>query len=143
VRREDDHSVSELPEPAVTTPALPTVQAMGRVLESSIVLDLNQPVQVVRFSDGGIGVYQRGLNMAYWPAGEATMGVERRTTYIRSTPTWAIVLAVVGFFLVFVFSLLFLLVKENRLVEHAVTTVTTAHGGRLAIAGSPSPVGSR
>jgi hypothetical protein len=119
------------------------MQAMGRVLETPFVLDINQPAQVVQFSDGGIGVYQRGVNVAYWPSGTATLGVERRTAYVRSTPTWAIVLAIVGFFLVFVLSLLFLLVKENRPVEQAVTTVTIASGGRLAVIGSPSAVGSR
>jgi hypothetical protein len=133
--------MSQLPDPSRSSVA--TTQAMGRVLESTVVVDLHQPAQVVQFADGGIGVYQRGANVAYWPAGTAALGVERRTTYVRSTPTWAIVLAIVGFFLVCGFSLLFLLVKENRPVEMVVTTVTVATGGRFAVAGSPVQVGLR
>ncbi|WP_066042028.1 hypothetical protein [Herbiconiux solani] len=37
-----------------------------------------------------------------------------QTRVDRVTPTWAIVLAIVGFFVVFLFSLLFLLARDNR-----------------------------
>jgi len=38
-------------------------------------------------------------------------------------PTWAIVVAIVGFFVITLFSLLFLLAKEQRVVGHVQVTV--------------------
>ncbi|GGA58216.1 hypothetical protein GCM10011490_05170 [Pseudoclavibacter endophyticus] len=45
----------------------------------------------------------------------AQIFVNNHTRLENKTPTWAIVLAIVGFFLVTFFSLFFLLVKEQRL----------------------------
>ncbi|WP_220387280.1 hypothetical protein [Agreia bicolorata] len=45
----------------------------------------------------------------------------------QKTPTWAIVLAIVGFFFVFVLSLLFLLARESRLTGFVQVTARNGH----------------
>ncbi|WP_374945454.1 hypothetical protein [Agreia sp.] len=45
----------------------------------------------------------------------------------QKTPTWAIVLAIVGFFLVLVLSLLFLLARESRMTGYVQVTVRNGH----------------
>jgi hypothetical protein len=54
--------------------------------------------------------------------------VQDHWTTEQKIPTWAIVLAIVGFFCLTVFSLLFLLAKET--IYHGVVTVTVTNGGR-------------
>lgn len=53
----------------------------------------------------------------------------------RKTPTWAIVLAIVGFCLVFAFALLFLLVKETRF--HGTVQVSVHNGPHHYVAHIP------
>ncbi|HEX6967749.1 MAG TPA: hypothetical protein VF174_02825 [Micromonosporaceae bacterium] len=50
----------------------------------------------------------------------------------QKTPTWAVVLAIVGFCCLTVFSLLFLLVKET--VHHGTVQVTVTNGPRQYVA---------
>ena len=47
------------------------------------------------------------------PLSGTTFEVADRTFVTTRTPTWAVVVAIVGFFLIFILSLLFLLVREN------------------------------
>jgi hypothetical protein len=54
----------------------------------------------------------------------------------QKVPTWAIVLAVVGFFCLTFFSLLFLLVKQT--VHRAVVTVQVTSGGQQYVARIPA-----
>jgi uncharacterized protein DUF1707 len=53
----------------------------------------------------------------------------------QKTPTWAIVLAIVGFFLVCAFSLLFLLAKETQF--HGTVNVTVSNGSQQYVARIP------
>lgn len=48
------------------------------------------------------------------PVAESAWAVADMSRTTRTTPTWAIVCAIVGFFFVFLFSLLFLLAKDER-----------------------------
>lgn len=54
--------------------------------------------------------------------------IQDHWTAEQKIPTWAIVLAVVGFFCLTVFSLLFLLAKET--VYHGMITITVTNAGR-------------
>lgn len=57
------------------------------------------------------------------PLREATFTFLDQTFLTRKTPTWAVVMAVVGFFFLTLFSLLFLLAKENVLTGQVVVGV--------------------
>lgn len=58
------------------------------------------------------------------PIGQAQFCFIDRTVRTKKTPTWAIVLALAGFFILTVFSLLFLLVKEETPSGTAVIQVS-------------------
>lgn len=64
-----------------------------------------------------------------WPAGDVTITVRDETMMVHKTPTWAIVLAIVGFFIVTVFSLFFLLAKED-VPTGGLRIVVTARNGQ-------------
>jgi hypothetical protein len=58
----------------------------------------------------------------------------------QKIPTWAIVLSIVGFFCLTIFSLLFLLVKENRYYGTVDVTVTNGqqqYGSRIPVQSHP------
>lgn len=62
------------------------------------------------------------------PLAQAQFGFIDQTMRVRKTPTWAVVMAIVGFFIVTIFSLLFLLAKEDAMTGNVLVTVT---GGGL------------
>ncbi|MGO2111755.1 MAG: hypothetical protein ACTH31_09085 [Pseudoclavibacter sp.] len=64
------------------------------------------------------------------PAQGAQLFVHNRTQMTSSIPVWAIVLAIVGFFILTFFSLLFLLVKEQKFTG-GYEVVATGPGGTL------------
>ena len=95
----------------------------GRVLASSVLVSTTSQVLLVQYTDGTLGLYDNNVIVAGWsPDQVASVGVERQATTARRTPTWAIVLAVLGA-LFFLLGLLFLLVKENYTVEMPVTVL--------------------
>lgn len=61
------------------------------------------------------------------PLAGAEFFVTDFTRVEQKTPTWAIVLAIVGFFFVFILSLLFLLARESRLTGYVQVTVRNGH----------------
>lgn len=68
---------------------------------------------VVRFGDIGVS-----RNFLSTPSGISalkgtTFSIVDRTVAAQRIPTWAVIAAIVGFFVIFVLSLLFLLVKET------------------------------
>ncbi len=70
-------------------------------------------------------------------AGQFTFVDQSYTT--RKAPTWAYVAAIVGFFIVTVFSLFFLLAKENVTVSNVVVGVRGQSGLRRALYVSSGP----
>lgn len=76
-----------------------------------------------------IGAIRIVGDTVYTPAGNialqhAQFTIADQTHARRQIPTWAIVCAIVGFFIVTVFSLLFLLAKEDRLVGEVTVGVS-------------------
>ena len=79
------------------------------------------------FSIGDIGVGQVWI---VTPSGNGSMQgsawyAQDFTTVEQATPQWAIICAVVGFFFVCAFSLLFLLAKEDKVTGYVQVTVTS------------------
>ena len=66
--------------------------------------------------------------MGVLPAKDAQVFVNNRTQLTSVIPTWAIVVAIVGFFIITVFSLFFLLAKEQRLTGGYEVVVTGPNG---------------
>lgn len=64
-----------------------------------------------------------------WPAGDVQITVRDETVMVSKIPTWAVVLSIVGFFILTIFSLLFLLVKEN-VPAGGVRVIVTARNGQ-------------
>lgn len=58
------------------------------------------------------------------PLSRAKWSLTNATHVTQGTPTWAIVLAIVGFFIVTIFSLLFLLAKESRVTGTLIIAVS-------------------
>ena len=83
------------------------------------------PVQLLDITIDGNGVHSPRGSL---PLEGAQIQIVNRTQMTQAIPTWAIVLAVVGFFIVAIFSLLFLLAKENRLSGGYEVVVTSPHG---------------
>jgi hypothetical protein len=84
---------------------------------------------IVRIGDIGVS-----RNFLSTPAGVTglrgtTFSVVDRTSVTSKTPTWAIVVAIAGFFVIFLFSLLFLLVKETAPTGHLELTVSNPETG--------------
>ncbi|MYM20558.1 hypothetical protein GSY69_11440 [Brevibacterium sp. 5221] len=73
------------------------------------------------------------------PRAQCSLSAGERVSITRATPTWAIVLAIVGFFVLTIFSLLFLLAKEQR-VTGSVDLVVRGPGMHFA---TSVPVGSQ
>lgn len=70
------------------------------------------------------------------PAAGSRISISNQTMTREAIPTWAIVCAIVGFFVLTVFSLLFLLVKEQR-VEGVILVRAQAADGRMLEGGVP------
>lgn len=68
---------------------------------------------IVRIGDIGVSRNFIATPAGVTPLRGTTFSIVDRTVIVQRTPTWAIVVAIVGFFVVFVLSLLFLLVKET------------------------------
>ncbi len=58
------------------------------------------------------------------PRSQCRLAVAERVNWMQSTPTWAIVLAILGFFVVAFLSLFFLLAKEQRVTGIVDVTVS-------------------
>lgn len=63
------------------------------------------------------------------PTPGARIELLNATRSVRELPTWALVCTIVGFFFVFLFSLLFLLAREDRIVGHY--EVRVVNGDRM------------
>lgn len=113
----------------------PTAQVIGRVTRSTVAVAVNRPVQLVQFDTGMIVLYQDGVPMRSWAAGEATLGVRNDITTRRAIPTWAVVAAIVGALLCLL-GLLFLLVKEDQQTSRPIVVLTATDGGVIEIIGT-------
>jgi hypothetical protein len=130
--------MSNLPPPG--TPAaplptyLPTLNRFGIVRFASDRPDLQgTSVQVVMYAGGLLRLYSNPHGHVLYEMPSATVSFEGGTQQTRKTPTWAIVVAIVGFFVIFVFSLLFLLVKETRSVPGGQTGRFVDQYGRTVL----------
>ena len=81
------------------------------------------PQYLVQIGDIGVTDHQVVTPYGSAPLAGSRWYIEDHTYTQPFTPTWAIVLTVVGFFIVFVISLLFLLVKEHRVAGFLDVTV--------------------
>lgn len=69
------------------------------------------------------------------PTAGARIDLINATRVERGMPTWAIVCMIVGFFFIFLFSLFFLLAKEDRVVGHY--EVRVVHGPNMLVSYVP------
>jgi hypothetical protein len=76
------------------------------------------------FTIGDITVTQSSVMVPHgrYPLRGTVWSVQNQTYVTQSTPQWAIVVAILGFFFICVFSLFFLLAKESHV--HGFITVT-------------------
>lgn len=74
-----------------------------------------------------------------FPVDGAQWNVQDTTYTKQEIPQWAIICAIVGFFLVCALSLLFLLAKEERTIGSVHVTVNTPAGGYTTIIPAESP----
>ena len=132
--------MSQLPSPSpLGQSTVPTLNRYGRVQFISDRPDLQgTPVQVVAYADGHVRLFAdarlyNGHQAPLYDMPGATVTYETSTRTVRRTPNWAIVIAVVGFFVVFVLSLLFLLVKETKSVPGGLSVRFIDRHGRTAI----------
>jgi hypothetical protein len=118
---------------------VPTLNRYGRVHFISDRPDLQgTPVQVVAYGDGHMRLFAdarvfNGHRAPLYDMPGAAVSYEASTRTVRKTPNWAIVVAIVGFLFVLVFSLLFLLVKETRIVPGGLSARFVDRHGRTAI----------
>lgn len=87
-----------------------------------------QPGEVSYMEFPGISVTSSGVHTPHGsiPLEEARFFLSDRTRQSSSTPTYAVVLAITGFFFITFFSLLFLLIKEQKLTGVVELTVSGA-----------------
>lgn len=124
-------------------PYVPPVQPAHEA--SRALVPVGDPASNASAGDGGTGAGDGGLTPVYVgdimvardairspmgviPTQGAQVFVHNRTHITSAIPTWAIVLAIVGFFIVTVFSLFFLLAKEQRLSGGYEVVVTGPNG---------------
>lgn len=88
--------------------------------------------RLVQHGDGTVCVYDRNSRLVYSvPSAEvANISFGSTQAFVRKTPSWAIVLGIIGL-LFFLLGLLFFLVKENVPYMAATITVTTTTGHSL------------
>ncbi|MFB2600301.1 hypothetical protein ACEXQE_21120 [Herbiconiux sp. P17] len=79
---------------------------------------------LVRFGDFYLTEHWVVTPQGSIPLANCQIFVANNTRVDRVIPTWAIVVAIVGLFVIFLFSLLFLLAKEDRVSGFAQITVT-------------------
>lgn len=91
----------------------------------------------VQHTNGDVCVYgHSGATVYFVPAAEvASLQMTSATSYVRRTPTWAVVLGIIGIFF-FLLGLLFFLVKENVPYTVPSITVTTTAGHTLVFQGN-------
>jgi hypothetical protein len=84
----------------------------------------------VLFTIGDVAVTRTSVILPHgrYPLRGTTWTVNNQTYMSSSTPSWAIVLAIVGFFFFCVFSLLFLIAKEQRVHGFIEVHVLGANG---------------
>lgn len=84
----------------------------------------------ILFTIGDIAVTRTSVILPHgrYPLRGTTWTVHNQTYATNDTPPWAIVLAIVGFFFVCVFSLFFLLAKESRVHGSIEVSVHGADG---------------
>jgi hypothetical protein len=109
----------------------PTQQVPGPVSPPNAMMPVTAPYPVQEQVIAQIGEIQVTSTTVRTPAGQFPLKGSQWTvtdqwTAEQKTPTWAIVLAIVGFFCVIFFSLLFLLAKET--VYHGVVQVQVVNG---------------
>jgi hypothetical protein len=109
-----------------------TMEQLNRVLA-----DLPGPPEQVLVQIGEIAVT---ATTVYTPSGPIPLRGSQWTVHDQwlseqKTPTWAIVLAIVGLFFICLFSLLFLLAKETRF--HGTVNVTVTNGSQQYVARIP------
>lgn len=109
-----------------------TMEQLNRV-----VADLPGPPEQVLVQIGEIAVT---ATTVYTPSGPIPLRgsqwtVQDQWLSEQKTPTWAIVMAIVGFFLVCALSLLFLLAKETRF--HGTVNVAVTNGSQQYVARIP------
>ena len=115
--------MSNLPGPGSSAPAalpmyVPTLNRYGIVRFASDRPDLQgMSVQVVMYAGGLLRLYSNPYGHVLYEMTAAAVSYEGGMQQVRKTPNWAIIVAIIGFFFIFVLSLLFLLVKETRLVQ--------------------------
>jgi hypothetical protein len=79
---------------------------------------------LVRFGDFSLTEHWAVTPQGSIPLAGCQIFVANNTRVDRVIPTWAIVVAIVGLFVITVFSLLFLLAKEDRVSGFAQITIT-------------------
>jgi hypothetical protein len=109
----------------------PTQQVPGPVSPPGAVMPVTTPYPVQEQVIAQIGEIQVTATTVRTPAGQFPLKGSQWTvtdqwTAEQKIPTWAIVLAIVGFFCLTIFSLLFLLAKET--VYHGVVQVQVVSG---------------
>ena len=119
------------PQPA---PPQVTVNQYGWVSFSTDRGDLiGHYVQVVYRSDRTVELWEPSQPpRKVYAISDAAVSYEQGQRAIKKTPTWAIVLAIIGFF-VFLLGLLFLLVKETTYVPTNTVRFTDPHGRTLVV----------
>lgn len=111
----------------------------GAPIESDFLLDPNAIAVIVQYDDGRTAVWQADRLVAAFDPGEVlSIGYEYRTTYVRKTPAWAVILGVLGLFF-FLIGVVFFFVKETIPVMVPVLTVRLRDGRRLTITQPATP----
>jgi hypothetical protein len=109
----------------------PTQQVPGSVSPGGALVPVTAPYPVQEQVIAQIGEIQVTSTMVRTPAGQFPLkgsqwSVTDQWTAVQKIPTWAIVMAIVGFFCLTVFSLFFLLAKES--VYQGVVMVQVTNG---------------
>lgn len=84
---------------------------------------------LVSFGDVSVSRQWLAVSGRTVPLRGTTFEVADRTHLSSRIPTWAVVVAIVGFFVIFVLSLLFLLVRENVVAGQIDITVRNDEAG--------------
>jgi hypothetical protein len=129
----DGNTMTDLPAPSALGPMTPAFNRYGRVTFSSDRPDLTgRQVQVIyRSFNQTVEVWSPDQQMLYSMSG-VSISCETGQRAVKKTPTWAIVLAVIGVF-VFLLGLLFLLVKETTYVAMTSARFTDPNGRTLIV----------
>jgi hypothetical protein len=127
--------MSELPAPGQhATAPIVVANRFGTITFCSDRPDLQwKNVQLVARSDGSVQLYDRAQPATcLYSMTTATLTYETQRDARRKIPTWAIVLAIIGFFFFFL-GLLFLLVKETVYVDVPIARAVDQYGRTVVI----------